>query len=59
MKKYIAMSFLLVLCGLSTVNLNSAPVTRSAAKECSDCGCKGPGGDGSCPKEKGKTCHCK
>jgi len=29
-----------------------------AKKECTDCGCSGPGKKDMCPKEKGYTCHC-
>jgi hypothetical protein len=34
------------------------PRPRTAAKECTDCGCSGPRKGGLCPKIKGNTCHC-
>jgi hypothetical protein len=52
---------ILALVALNLHPLSIASSTKSApsANECSDCGCKGPKSDKTCPDEKGKTCHCK
>lgn len=60
MKTYLAIPILLAVCAFGGTKLNSAPATMThpTAKECSDCGCSGPGKGGMCPDEKGKTCKC-
>ena len=43
---------------LTAASPANVPRPRTAARECMDCGCSGPGKGESCPKEKGQTCHC-
>ncbi|HEY3897493.1 MAG TPA: hypothetical protein VGM54_02715 [Chthoniobacter sp.] len=60
MKTYFVALILIVgALGARPLLMASPAHPAPAAKTCSDCGCSGPGSDGSCPMEKGKTCHCK
>jgi hypothetical protein len=60
MKTFLTIPALILFAlGTHTSSVASSYRPAPSAKECSDCGCKGPGSDSKCPDEKGKTCHCK
>lgn len=59
MKTFFIIPALIVSAFLTQTGAHPRPSSHSNEKECSDCGCSGPGAKGVCPDEKGKTCHCK